>query len=65
MGEYECRTRLGVLTEAVEDGEHEDGGLAHTGDGLAENIDTHNGLGYAFLLHVTRVLETAIDDRLL
>ena len=65
MCKYETRGRLWVLTKAVESWEHKDSRLTHTGDSLAEYVDTHDGLRYALLLHVTRMLETAINDGLL
>ena len=65
VGEDQDTGRLGALADAVEGGEDEDGSLAHTRDGLAKDVDAHDSLGDALLLHVTRVLETAINDRLL
>ena len=65
VGKDEDTGRLGALTDAVKRGEDEDGSLAHTRDGLAKDVDAHDGLGDALLLHVTRMLETAINDRLL
>ena len=62
VGKDEDTGRLGALTDAVKRGEDEDGSLAHTRDGLAKDVDAHDGLGDALLLHVTRMLETAIND---
>jgi hypothetical protein len=54
-----------AITEAVKHGKDEDGCLSHTRDGLAKDIDSHDCLGDALLLDIRRMLEAAIDDRLL
>ena len=65
VGQDENTGGLRALTNAVKRGEDEDGSLAHARDGLAKDVDAHDGLRDALLLHVTRVLKTAIDDGLL
>ena len=45
-------------------GQHEYRSLAHARLRLAEDVDTHHGLGYALLLHLTRMLEATVCDRL-
>lgn len=65
VSEDEGAAGLGVLVEAMKRGEDENGSLAHAGYGLAKDIDAHDGLRDALLLHVTGVLKTAIHDGLL
>ena len=44
--------------------QHKHGRLAHTRLRLAEDVDTHHGLGYALLLHLTGMLKATVRDRL-
>jgi len=48
--------------ELLECSEDEDGGLTHTGLGLAEHVHAQNCLRDAFVLDLGRMFETAIDD---
>ena len=43
--------------------EDENGGLAHTGLGLADDVHSQDGLGNALVLHLARVLEAAVSYR--
>merc|ERR1719217_969463 len=49
--------------ELVQRREHEDGRLAHTGLGLADDVHAQDGLRDALVLHLGRVLEAAVDNR--
>ena len=65
VAQHKCAARSGAITDALEDSNHEDGGLAHTRDGLAENVNTKHCFGNASLLDVRRMLKTAVGDGLL
>lgn len=56
------RDGLGVLRKLLEGGEDEDSSLSHAGLCLAENVDSHHGVGDAFLLDLRGVLETTVGD---
>ena len=49
--QHHGRDWVRVLVQLVEQREDEDGGLAHSGLGLAQDVDAHFGLGDALLLH--------------
>ncbi len=46
----------------MENGEDKDGGLAHAGLGLAEDVYAYHCMGDALLLHLGGVLEGAVLD---
>ena len=52
----------GAGVQLVQCGQNEDGGLTHTGLGLADDVHTKDGLGDALVLDLGGMLETAIDD---
>ena len=52
----------GAGVQLVQSGQDEDGGLTHTGLGLADDVHTKDGLGDALVLDLGGMLETAIDD---
>lgn len=54
-----------VLVEALEDGQDKDSGLTHTRHGLAEDVDSEDGLWDALLLDIGWMLKSAVNDGLL
>jgi hypothetical protein len=56
---------LGLVRDVLKDGQDEDGGLSHAGNGLAEGVHAEDSVGDAALLDIGGMLETAISDSLL
>jgi len=54
--------RLGVLLQLLEDRNYENGGLSHSGHGLADNVSSDDRGRDALLLDLRRVFESAVDD---
>jgi len=52
----------GAGVQLMQSGQNEDGRLTHTGLGLTDDVHAEDGLGDALVLHLGRMLETAIDD---
>ena len=46
----------------MQGGEDKDGGLAHTGLGLADDVEAEHCLRDALVLHLGRVFKAAVDD---
>lgn len=62
IAQDQCANRLRIFLQLVEQRENEHGGLAHAGDGLANNVASLHRIGNALLLDFRRVLETAVND---
>jgi hypothetical protein len=65
VAENNSRAGFGVLRKILENCEDKDGSLSHSGYCLAEYINTENSLWNALLLHIRRMLKTAIDNGML
>lgn len=59
------RAGLGIVSDVLKDGQDEHCGLAHSRDGLAEDVNAEDGVRNATLLNVGGVLKSAISNGLL
>lgn len=62
MAEHQRTDGVGVLLESIQHRDAEDGSLAHTGLGLAQQIVTQQSVGNALLLHFGRVFKSGVSN---